>query len=402
MALSDLSMITDELVALVQSAINAAGLEFPATVSGAMPESVRSESGCQVTLYLFRIAADGTTRNTPVIGPQLARQRPFGLVLYYLLTVAANSAYIQEQRAMSIALRTLHDTPFLRIPGVTEEMSVTLENESFDRLGVLWQAASTSFRLSAVYRVAVAFLQAPEPPAPAAPPPTAFALSVQPTSLPFGAAGQLVGAFSRLTFLTLEGSQEQSLTPAVVAPGGEFLLFGAGLNRPGPPPTNQVFLTNADGSGEQNVSDWRAAQPTLHTESRLTLRLPASVGTPPADAPPPGIYLVSVGGGSFRTNSVPLSVAAAITGVAAPPILPAVAGLYTVDGLGFIASGTQVFLDTVALTEVAGAPAAGEFQLQNAGTRLVFRPPASLGAGRYPLRVRVHNVESAPSWWVQV
>jgi hypothetical protein len=69
--------------------------------------------------------------------------------------------------------------------------------------------------------------------------------------------------------------------------------------------------------------------------------------------------------------------------------------------MGFIAGQTQVLLETLALTEAQAPPPAGRFSVIDIQT-IVFQPPAGLPAGLYGLRIRVNQVESPPSWWVQV
>jgi len=69
--------------------------------------------------------------------------------------------------------------------------------------------------------------------------------------------------------------------------------------------------------------------------------------------------------------------------------------------IGLAAGKTEILLDTVSLTESAGAPAAGQFQLDLAAGTVIFLMPDVLPAsGRYTLRVRVSGVESQPSLWV--
>jgi hypothetical protein len=400
---TDLSVITDLLLGIIRTAMNAAVLPFPFDVTGAMPESVRSDGGCQVCFYLYQVGVDRNVRNTPVTGPQLSRQRPLGLELYYLLTVYAGKEFRQEQHATAIAMRALQDNPILRLSLTSEEMTVSTEMEGFDKLGILWQAASAPFRLTVVYRVAVAFL-APTDAAPvAAPKPTAFSLTAQPSDLPFAGSGQLLGTHARITYLKPDSTPAAlktgtfDLSPATVAPGQRVVILGAGFT-----PATQFFLLDADGTNERDISTWRAAAPVIHTETAVTLELRSTVGTPPADSPAPGIYQVRAGSGAMRTNSVALSVCAAVTGVTNPPVLAAAAGLYTFSGVGFTAGRTEVLLETVALNESAGALGAGEFQILGGGTSIAFRAPAALGPGRYGVRVRVSGVESAPSWWVTI
>src|SRR6266436_9695330 len=104
----DLSVISDKLTSLIEAALTAATPGFAFTVSGSMPESVRNDGSCQVSFYLYHVGVDKTMRNTPVIGPDLVRQRPMGLELYYLLTVFAGKDYVKEQHAISIAMRALY------------------------------------------------------------------------------------------------------------------------------------------------------------------------------------------------------------------------------------------------------------------------------------------------------
>src|SRR5438270_305430 len=121
----DLSIITDRLIAILRAAIDNSPLwtinggtipKFTIEVSGSMPGTVRDGGGggCQVSLYLYHVSPDKHQRNSPAIGPPLVRQRPFGLELSYLLTAFSQKDYVQEQQAMSIALRSMYDNPLVR------------------------------------------------------------------------------------------------------------------------------------------------------------------------------------------------------------------------------------------------------------------------------------------------
>lgn len=399
---TDLAAITDRLVALIRTALQNAGLSFSFTVSGAMPESVRADSGAQVSLYLYHVSADATARNSPVAGPQLPRQRPLGLELSYLLTAFAGKEYTREQHVMTIAMRAMQDTPVLRLGATAEELTVALSTEGIDKLGVLWQAVSAPFRLTATYRVAVAFL-APTQTAPvAAPKPTAFTLTADPAQLPFGDARQLLGSYIRVTHLTPASTPANLLTrsydlsPAVVAPGGRAALLGTNFL-----PTDQILLLDVDGANERDVTAWRAASPAEHTSTRILIDLPASIGVGPSNSPAPGIYMVRVGAGTVRTNGVAISIAAGVANVANPPLLTAAAGVFTLEGVGFVNGETEVLLESVALTESSAAPTDGEFQITST-TSIQFHAPGGLPTGRYGVRIRVAGVESAPSWWVDL
>src|SRR5262249_26505218 len=133
-----------------------------------------------------------------------------------------------------------------------------MEVESADDLGRLWQAITTSIRLSTIYKVSVVFLE-PEPPSPPAPKVQLMTLAVEPTSLPYAAAGPLIGTYIKVTYIGPEGTpisksdlQSYEMFPAVAAPGQSFLLYGAGLSLPS---SSHVYLV-APNAPEQDVTIW--------------------------------------------------------------------------------------------------------------------------------------------------
>src|SRR6266700_7900652 len=151
----DLSIITDTLIEQLKSCIQDSPLwatEVPPVitpptiaVTGAQPEAVRKEGNCQLSLYLFHVAQDKFQRNSPVMGPRssVIPQQPLSLDLYYLLTAYAGKNYTQEQQAMSIALRCFYNKPIIKtvVQGDPhQEFTLSMEVESADELGRLWQA----------------------------------------------------------------------------------------------------------------------------------------------------------------------------------------------------------------------------------------------------------------------
>ncbi len=427
----DLSIITDRLIKLLEDCRDNSPLwtptnpKFTINVAGSAPESVRTDGGCQLSVYLFHVSQDRFQRNSPVTG---SRERvpvipfqPLSLELYYLVTAFADANYIQEQQAMSIALRCFHENPIVRrtvlIDGanVDEEFCLTMEVESADELSRMWQATTAAQRLSAVYKVSVVFVTPPAPTRGLAPKPTTFHLSADPTALPLAGAGHVIGTLRTVNYLAPDATamsgvpRSYDLSPATVAAGEEFLLLGAGLNQA---TSQRVYLLLPDGT-EHDISAWKTPDPgppanLLQTGARMTLRLPASVGALPANAPLPGIYQLRVGvdgATPYRSNATPFSIAAHINGPTGgppppAPILTPAGGVFTLNGLGFSAGQTEVLLDTVALVAGAGAPNPGEFGLNPAGTVITFRPLPNLPPGRYTVRVRVNGVESVPSWWI--
>jgi hypothetical protein len=405
------------------------------TCSGAMPDAVRNEAGCQLTFSLFHATEDKFQRNSALLNPwaqgnpsiyprpqtlQPVPYQPLCLNLYYLLTAFADDQYQQEQQAMSMALQFFYQTPIVRmqvtLPGITgpvaEEFTLTMEIETSDELARLWQAITVPIRLSVVYKVSVVLLTPPAAPPPA-PPVTTMRLYANPATFPYATNGQVFGTTRTVTFAALNSTVANpeilsvDYSPAVAAPGQQFALQGANLNLP---TSNNVYLLLLDGT-EYNVSAWMVpepppspippAPPSFQTPSRITLQLPVTMGAPPANAPAPGIYQLRAGSDlptSYRTNSTPFSVAAWIdtSSVAqpSPPILAAAGGTYTVSGQGFVAGSTEVLLDTILL------PAAS-FTVVSAA-ELTFTVPGTVAAGTYTVRVRVNSVESPAAWWVVI
>jgi Pvc16 N-terminal domain len=405
------------------------------TCSGAMPDAVRKEAGCQLTFSLFHVTEDKFQRNSALLNPwaqgnpniqpqpqtlQPVPYQPLCLNLYYLLTAFADQQYQQEQQAMSMAMQFFYQTPILRmqvvLPGITgavpEEFALTMEIETADELARLWQAITAPMRLSVIYKVSVVLLTPPAALAPA-PPVMAVRLYSDPATFPYAVSGQVIGTTRTVTFASLKSTVANpkilslDYSPAVAAPSQPLALQGANLNLP---TSNNVYLLMPDGT-EYNVSNWMVPEPppspipptppSFQTTSRMTLQLPATVGTLPANAPAPGVYQLRAGcdlPSSYRTNSTPFSVAAWIDASSVPqpnpPILAAAGGTYTISGEGFVAGATEVLLDTILL------PAAN-FNVVSAAA-VTFTVPGTVAAGTYTVRVRVNSLESPPAWWVVI
>ena len=102
---------------------------------------------------------------------QPVRYLPFALDLYYLLSTYSEASYVEEQQAMSVALRIFHANAVVRSgpaspPAVTPpawQLTLTMEHRSYDELSRLWQATTVPVRLGVVYRAAVLFITPDEP-----------------------------------------------------------------------------------------------------------------------------------------------------------------------------------------------------------------------------------------------
>jgi hypothetical protein len=405
----DISSVTDRVIDYLTAATTAwpgwttnGGLvpPFNLDVSGKMPETVRNLGGCQLTMYLFHVTADASTRNMPLAGKTALpnKSQAIGLTLYYLLTAFARDNTVQEQQAMSIGVNALHERGTYVDPADGFTFTITLDPEKADEANRRWQSYSTPFRLSAVYRVSVIFLSPTVIPSAPAAPPHRIGLSLAPVALPFAGAGALTSTASRVDFAPLSPAPGDTIvydySPAVVAAGGTFAAFGAGLAQP---TAARLFLIDSAGT-ETEVTVWKSP-PAKNTASRVVLQLPATVGAIPANTPAPGVYQLRVGSSialgdpqNYRSNSVPLLVSAFVNPL--PAAWNPVAGVFSFTGLGFAAGSTELLLDTVPLTSVAGAPAAGEFQV--AGNTIALVPPAAMPTGPHFVRMRVHGVEGPP------
>jgi len=443
----DLSVVTDRLVSLLTAewdnsplwTVNGGDIaKFNAGITGSAPETVRELGGCQLSAYLFHVAQDKFQTNSPLIGgrvlpvqhprAQIIPYQPLSLTLFYVLSAFAQGNYVQEQQAMSIALRCFHQNPIIRrnvtlnLPPLTpvpEEFTLTMEVAAVDELSRLWQSVASAMRLASIYRVGVVFTTPPAAPG-LAPPTKSYTLAVDPTAVPFAANGQTLGTTRTVTYASPFSAppanpevRSYELSPATGAAGQTIVLHGAGLDQA---TASRVYLS-APGNAEVEVTTWVVpiANPTpppatIKLPTRITLQLPAASGAAPVGTPPPGVYQLCVGSDiasgdkvTYRSNTTPFSIAAGVkVGVLPPnpPVLPNPAP-YSIDGTNFIAGATQVLLDTIPLAENAGAPAAGQFQAVG-GDTINFAPPAGIAHGTYAVRVRVNQVESDPSWWISV
>ena len=119
-----------------------------------------------ISLYLYRVAVNGTRRNMPpVTGPDGRRYRPpIPLDLHYLLSAWARSP-VKQQRLLGWAIRMFEDVPILPTgllnnygpepeifqPGETVEL--VLESLTLQDLNNLWSATKATPPLSVGYVV---------------------------------------------------------------------------------------------------------------------------------------------------------------------------------------------------------------------------------------------------------
>ncbi|MEK6676304.1 MAG: DUF4255 domain-containing protein [Planctomycetota bacterium] len=409
----DLSIVTERLVTLLEDAVTHSQLwapigpvtKFNIEVSGSMPELVRAkEGGCQLTVYLFHLSTEPFTRNIPPQGntAQPNLRHSLGLNLYYLVSAFSKDRTQEEQQALSIAIKALHErgTYVDATDGFT--FTITLESEKPDEANRRWQSFSTPFRLSAVYRVSVVFLTPKETALAPPPPPKRIGLGVGSGSLPFSKSGSLVATASGVDFAPIPPLPGDAVTydysPAIVSPGGSFMILGDQLLLS---TAGRFYLMDSTGA-EQEITAWKAPA-AQNTGSRVVLSLPATIGALPGGSPQPGVYLVRVGSSTaagdavnYRSNAVPLTIAARIDPIVEP--WTPLGGVFSFSGVGFVTGATEVLIDTVSLTPIAPGtlPGIGEFTMNATGTSISFQPPSSMTPGIYFVRLRVKGVEGSP------
>lgn len=190
--LLDLSAVTDGLIALVRNQwagapiwaeLGLGGPSFTPTFTGLAPDRAQKSDGPQLSIFLYHVESDNAQESTwwapeMVQSPgQPVRYLPLALDLYYLVNAYSEQSYVEEQQAMSVAMRIFHANGVVRSgppsppdPGpLAWQLTLTMEHRSYDELSRLWQATTAPLRLGVVYRAAVVFLKPDDPLGPAKP-----------------------------------------------------------------------------------------------------------------------------------------------------------------------------------------------------------------------------------------
>jgi hypothetical protein len=432
----DLSAVTDSLIGLVKNEWPTApiwaevtgslpGATFTPTFTGLAPEAARQQPGPQLGMYLYHVEPDNAREalfwqpqmlNNPA-GPP-TRFLPLALDLFYLLFAYSETSYIQEQEAMSVAVRVFHTNPIVRSdPGaaVPWELTLTMEHRSYDELSRLWQATTAPLRMSLVYRAAVVFIDPDPMPAPAPPVKSVslVPLPPRPPSPDTGGQPVLFGTFRDSSYIGDTGAAVPiSQSPATVAPGQTARLVGSDLGVRGISDT--VYLLPPEGGPETDVTRWAVVADSSGATSlavdpdqtTLLLTLPGVAGAPPAGTPTAGVYQLRIGSGvrgspgATRSGSIPIGVAAFVSPAGGPVLTGP--GPFTVSGIGFLPGATQVLVGAAELTETPAPPGPGQFSIAPTGTSFTFSPPPGPAGTVLPVQVRVNGIESDPALWVRL
>jgi hypothetical protein len=435
----DLSDITHVLKGLIETAVTHSTLHHAGNIKVLCdsPDTARtSDSLCHLNIYLLHVGRDPYWRNTPVQGPrpQLNSAQPLSLNLSYLLTAWCDKDFALEQRAMSIALQTIHSNPIVTqnliiAESLTQflpsgEFVISIEADTIEEMSRLWQAFTVPMRLSALIRVGVVFI-APvatitppvippsttnisiepdpfEPPAPIPPDPPLLigGFGLQSPPLPANAApaavtqttGPLVG---------IGGNPALAATQPQQAVGSTLALLGNGLTLPA---AASLYLGVPGTATNWDITSWI----TTRSAGEIDFSLPASYAPPGSAAPfpatqtpVPGLYSLAVGTGTTRSNTIPLAIAPRVDGVTNPPTLnPNASGVFSLTGAGFQRSAnTSITLGGVALGySSAASPSAGQFTVDAAGANIQFVASAALPAGNYPVLLAVSGIAATTGW----
>lgn len=421
----DLSIATDHLVQILRDCIAASdlwGLEppgeglpqggnpaqpFQINVTGNAPDiTVADAQNCELSIYLFHVENNAFLRNSPVIGdptvPLPVPYQPMAVNLYFLLSAYSKGNYIEEQQAMSVALKCLYEHTLLKDVVLAKDgrpkgyFTLTMETQSSGEIAALWQSFSVPNRLCAIYRMAVVFLQPRIDERGPAKKPESVTVDVGISDYPY-ASPQLATSVSHIRFIgpndvpadpTRRDFHTYDLAPAVVASGQRMQLYGTGLAV-----GVKVFLLRP-AQPDLDVTAWIDVGVT-QTETQLVLQLPDPLAI---DA---GVYQLRCEVGLDKTAVTPFSLAARVDAPPSPPVLNFAGPPVVITGAGFLTGKTQVFLEATTLTE-AGAVAPGNFVINGAGTQITLLPPVGMPSGRVGVRVRVNDIESTPAVWLKL
>jgi hypothetical protein len=224
LGLLDLGIVTDRLLTLLDVTTQRSRLWGPPTgvppvvpgppfsieFTGLRPDDPKIKvADCQISLYLFHVTPDKFNCNTFPLGGRARAipEQPLALTLYYLLSVHAEGRFDRAQQAMSIALKCFHDNAIVISSANPEQFTLTIEPETVDEIGRLWQSLACPLRMSAVYRASVIFLE-PEP-----------------------VAGPSTGLVLRpnVTAVTIDGGPHAVVSSATVTSTGLATIIGAGF-----------------------------------------------------------------------------------------------------------------------------------------------------------------------------
>ncbi|MCD6271870.1 MAG: DUF4255 domain-containing protein, partial [Deltaproteobacteria bacterium] len=178
MALLDISMVTQALIALIRESFNLspAWSTAPPTISPEPPDRVNGDG---LGFYLYHISEDAHYKNLPSSGNGTppVRYVPMALNLFYQLSASSSandgSGALLEQQMMGIAIKAFHDYPSINdtttingttifpalLRGSNNCMKIVLQPVLPNEAVNYWTAGTSSLNLAAYYQVYVILLE---------------------------------------------------------------------------------------------------------------------------------------------------------------------------------------------------------------------------------------------------
>ena len=159
---TEISSVDEALKTLLYKSISAdltvkALILRPDQITFLLPKQAETQQGTQLSIYLYNITLNQSSRNTPTVNAVGQRMLPPLCVdLHYLFTPISKdpkSNHILITKVMQV----LAETPVLQENG--SALEITMEQLSIDDLNKLWTILASPYRLSLSYRVAGVTIQ---------------------------------------------------------------------------------------------------------------------------------------------------------------------------------------------------------------------------------------------------
>ena len=416
----DLSLITQALVTLLKTHIEASSVWPSGTILSVVPDPPDKLNGDNTLgVYLYHVQEDPHNKNIQSAWnrPVQTRYEPMPLQLFYAISAHSDlntpTGTYREQLIMGCTLKALHDFPVIDddtqvqgtviLPAIIHDKENRLQIEMRpidpDEAIQYWTAGSSPLRLAAYYQVSVVMLDPDEPPSRAG-----RVLVYNVFAFP-GETPHLTSSSNVLTFtLPDEGTpREVRLRPAQVPFGGILHLDGSNLTGD----RTTLLLNYADWPQpiEVNSLTWNLQATSESVQAEIQ-------DTAGAQTLVPGTYraLVQVvrsrptaSGGtrdfSYLSNEAPFAISPRIDLIGVN-----VSGLVTIDGRLFQAAGIlpeaiKVYVgDEQIVLDTDGTLSAGEYEVVSP-IQIRLQLPTGLTPGEWlPLRLIINGAESAPNW----
>jgi hypothetical protein len=164
MPVPSLSDVTQAIIDIISDAVSASAL-MPSPPPVVLPDSPANTNRTSIGFYLYHICETPFYKNALPQGKDqpAIRFTPMGLILYYQLTPNMadddDDKAIVEQNMMSVAMKALHDSPFVDTLGNDNKFRIVLQPIPATDAVHNWTAGSSPLKLSAYYEVSPVFLE---------------------------------------------------------------------------------------------------------------------------------------------------------------------------------------------------------------------------------------------------